>query len=274
MSEDNPRPPLPSINNQRRSSSKKSWRQNDNDNNNNKTLQKGIDPSSFHHSPKNKHARAPKVVRQALKEASTNVVKQKQREVTTSLKLQRAAFKQVTSLKTWPLQDMGIKDYNHCMTIHYGVDEEADTTQEHDGDFVAETHGDSTGLSSSSLDEPKRIRRQQQKSDDNNDLSPRKSTMRHQIQQEFINERALIKGDVTLDDFSQALWCMEPRMFAVEKSKTGKRKYMVGALGRFLDYYWRKCDPKHRHYYELIREKTPCRLYFGTYHCRMRKWYV
>ena len=58
---------------------------------------------------------------------------------------------------------------------------------------------------------------------------------------------------------------MEPRMFAVEKSTTGKRRYMVGHLGRFLDYYWRKVDPKHRHYYELIREKTPCRLYFGMY---------
>jgi DNA-directed primase/polymerase protein len=54
---------------------------------------------------------------------------------------------------------------------------------------------------------------------------------------------------------------MEPRIFAIEKAATGKRKYIVGHLGRIIDYYWRKCDPKQRHDYELIREGTPCRLY-------------
>ena len=60
------------------------------------------------------------------------------------------------------------------------------------------------------------------------------------------------------------LWSMEPRIFAMETSSSGKRKYIVGNLGRFLNHYWRKSDPLHRHYYELIRENTPCRLYFGT----------
>ena len=62
--------------------------------------------------------------------------------------------------------------------------------------------------------------------------------------------------------FLPALWSMEPRIFSVEKSSTGKRRYVVGHLGRFLDLYWRKTDPRARHYYELIREGTPCRLYF------------
>lgn len=252
--EQSDRPPL--ANPRRKSGSTKSirsWR--NNESNDTKPLDKGIDASSFHQST-TKHSRRP--VRQALKDASQNVVKQKRREVTTSLKLQRAAFKEVTSLKTWPLQEMAIQDYNYWMKVHHGEDEVTDTTVAQDGD-ASETHGDSTGLSSSSLDEPKRIRRPQK---DDEDLSPRKSTLRHQFQQEFLQERAL-ERKASPDLFQTALWCMEPRLFAVEKSATGKRRYMVGALGRFLDYYWRKCDPKHRHYYELIREKTPCRLYFG-----------
>ncbi|KAL7515657.1 hypothetical protein ACHAXN_013182 [Cyclotella atomus] len=59
-----------------------------------------------------------------------------------------------------------------------------------------------------------------------------------------------------------ALWSMEPRLFALETSGTGKRRYISSHLGRFMDHYWRKCDVYNRHYYELIRESTPCRLYF------------
>ena len=245
---ENDRPPLPGQ--MKSSSSSPSWRRDDNAAPC-KMPQKGIDASSFHQS--SKHARRPPKVRQALKDASTSVFKQKRREVTTSLKLQRAAFKEVTSLKTWPLQELAVKDFLLLMKIHHGNRDEDATDQ--DGD-AAEAHGDSTGLSSSSLDEPKRTRRQEE------DLSPRKSTLRHQFQQEFLRERALEKPSPP-SSFRNALWCMEPRMFAVEKSAAGTRKYMVGHLGRFLDYFWRKCDPKHRHYYELIREKTPCRLYFG-----------
>jgi hypothetical protein len=65
--------------------------------------------------------------------------------------------------------------------------------------------------------------------------------------------------------FLPPLWSMEPRIFALETSISGKRKYIVGNLGRFINHYWRKSDPLNRHYYELIRENTPCRLYFGKY---------
>lgn len=237
---ENLRPPLP---NQRM------WRQDDSPKE--KPSQRGIDPSSFHKAS-SKHSLLP--LQKALKEASTSVVRQKRREVTTHLKLQRSAYKEVTSLKTWPLQELAMQDFAHWMSLHLGGDCEKGVEA-----HVAETHGDSTGLSSSSLEEPKRIRRGEVE-----DLSPRKSTLRHQFQMEFLRERSFEKGE-SIDSFQKALWCMEPRMFAVEKSSKGKRKYMVGHLGRFLDYYWRKCDPKHRHYYELIREKTPCRLYFGTF---------
>jgi hypothetical protein len=239
---ENFRPPLPSNH----------WRQDASPTK--RPSQRGIHPSSFHHAS-NKHSRQP--LKKALKEAATSVVQQKRREVTTHLKLQRAAYKEVTTLKTWPLQELAMKDFAHCMSLHLGKDDGVDEKQE--GDVLAETHGDSTGLSSSSLEEPKRTRR-----GENEDLSPRKSTLRRQFQTDFLRERSLGKRE-SLDKFQKALWCMEPRMFSVEKSSTGKRKYMVGHLGRFLDYYWRKIDPKHRHYYELIREATPCRLYFGTF---------
>jgi hypothetical protein len=65
-------------------------------------------------------------------------------------------------------------------------------------------------------------------------------------------------------EFLSPLWSMEPRIFALETSSSGKRKYIVGNLGRFFSHYWRKSDPLNRHYYELIRESTPCRLYFGA----------
>ena len=65
------------------------------------------------------------------------------------------------------------------------------------------------------------------------------------------------KGDDSL------LWSYEPRIFALEKSGQGKRRYVVAHLGRFIHHYFRSCDASARHYYELIREETPCRLYFG-----------
>ena len=58
-----------------------------------------------------------------------------------------------------------------------------------------------------------------------------------------------------------ALWSMEPCIWAWEISGTGKRKYVVGQLGRCLDWYWHKTLPENRHGYELIREGVPCRLY-------------
>ena len=63
--------------------------------------------------------------------------------------------------------------------------------------------------------------------------------------------------------FLPTLWCMEPRLFACETTLKGKRRYISTHLGRFMDHYWRECDVYNRHYYELIKENSPCRLYFG-----------
>lgn len=61
--------------------------------------------------------------------------------------------------------------------------------------------------------------------------------------------------------FQSPLWSLEPRIFATEKGN-GKRKYLVGEFGRIADWYWRKTAPESRHLYEVIREGSPCRLYF------------
>lgn len=68
------------------------------------------------------------------------------------------------------------------------------------------------------------------------------------------------------DLFLPALWSMEPRIFAMETAMKGKRRYVSCHLGRFMDHYWRECNPHNRHYYELIHEDWPCRLYFGEFH--------
>ena len=66
-----------------------------------------------------------------------------------------------------------------------------------------------------------------------------------------------------MPQFLSTLWSMEPRLFAMETSMKGKRRYISSHLGRFMDHYWRECDGYSRHYYELIKQSTPCRLYFG-----------
>jgi hypothetical protein len=66
---------------------------------------------------------------------------------------------------------------------------------------------------------------------------------------------------------SSPLWSLEPRIFATEKG-SGKRKYIVGEFGRIVDWYWRKTAPSSRHLYELIREGSPCRLYFDLEYSR------
>ena len=66
-----------------------------------------------------------------------------------------------------------------------------------------------------------------------------------------------------MQNFSpSALYSMVPRIFAIETSTSGKRKYIVGHAGRIMISYLIDCDPGARHYYELIRPETPCRLYF------------
>ena len=56
---------------------------------------------------------------------------------------------------------------------------------------------------------------------------------------------------------------LEPKLFAYEYNLQGKRRYIVAHLGRFIQDYWIDTHAANRNHYELIREGTPCRLYFG-----------
>ncbi|KAI1720596.1 DNA-directed primase/polymerase protein [Ditylenchus destructor] len=53
------------------------------------------------------------------------------------------------------------------------------------------------------------------------------------------------------------------RIFSFEspKLKPGGRKFIVGDMRTFYLWY-RSCDEKFRHFYEIIQENRPCRLYF------------
>ena len=288
-------------------------------------------------------------LRQILSEAQMRIVQNKRREITTQIKIRRAAFRDVTELRTWPLQELALEDLDRLMEVHLDggsgeggggqatmkLDQDNSDSDVLCGGFAS----DSSGISTSSIDEPKRACRRagggstgvgrnaggRPSLDPGEDLSPGKASLRSRYAEEFRFERSLRRGgegktnakrdgtqkdeeeeaeaasegvyktntdawqprrndpDLTPDsisststsddaaeesssgpqseDFLPPLWCMEPRIFAVEKSAAGKRRYLVGHLGRFLDLYWRKTDPYQRHYYELIREGTPCRLY-------------
>jgi len=58
------------------------------------------------------------------------------------------------------------------------------------------------------------------------------------------------------------------RTFSVELSSSGKRKFLVTSYTEL----WRRYSamvPHHRHYYEIIREGSPCHLYLGERKPRM-----
>ena len=86
------------------------------------------------------------------------------------------------------------------------------------------------------------------------------------IQQKDTDEHQLQKDNQPINNQAlSTLWSLEPRLFAMETAMKGKRRYISTHLGRFMDHYWRECDVYNRHYYELIKENSPCRLYFGKY---------
>merc|ERR1711907_279399 len=51
------------------------------------------------------------------------------------------------------------------------------------------------------------------------------------------------------------------RLFSLELSNTGKRTFFSCSALKFWKIYM-NTSPNQRHYYEIIRERFPCRLYF------------
>ena len=165
----------------------------------------GIDPSLFHkkrrHGGKSEQTQAEKQLKQLLSDASKNEIVQKRKEYSSIQNNMRDVFHAVTSLKTFPLQDLALSYLDELQT-----------------------------------------------------MTPSRASEIQKVSSIIPTEKVL--------------WSMEPRIFAEETSATGKRKYVVGHLGRFVQQYWRERDPRNRHCYELIREGTPCRMYFDLEFCK------
>ena len=223
---------------------------------------RGIEPKSFHSGNRRRQRPGQAAVQELHAELQSLVLKDQKRRVAKRHNVQRSAFRQVSSLRTWPLQDRAFRHYNELMCVHMHRSDNDKTSLPKDNteNKKEKTEAESTSASSSGVssgtslvDEPKRILRDWE-------ASPAQSSLKVHFREQFLSEQAL-KRPSDSGTFGCALWSMEPRVFATETSDSGKRKYVVGHLGRFMDRYWRKTDPNHRYYYELIHEKTPCRLY-------------
>ena len=212
-----------------------------------KTKSSGINPSVFY-TRRHKKAAPLTASEQQLDEilhlAARNEVTQRRHEFSKIQKLQREAYREVTTLKIFPLQDMAFEYFTDMRREYLGLS--ADEEQHED---VVDTIEDDELCDQSPSERVKRIKVEGQWGEDMDRVKEQYRAMflkeMHHIPQKFLPD----------------LWSMEPRIFALETS-SGKRKYVVGNLGRFLQHYWRDTDQRCRHYYELIPEGTPCRLYF------------
>lgn len=215
----------------------------------------GIEPQSFYKKKRARESRTPseKQLHNILLQASENEVMNKRQEFASVLKVQRDAYEDVTSFRIFPLQDLAM-DFLDGMTKEYLGGNVSTRTQQ--SSYQPKQTGPEDTEQDNEDDAEHSSKRQK--------MHQCTDTLRHQYTAEFMKEKGYVPTETTESNhqFLPALWSMEPRIFALETSSTGKRKYIVGNLGRFFHHYWRKSNPQCRHYYELIREGTPCRLYF------------
>ena len=136
-----------------------------------------VDPSSFYLCG-NRRSRESKEVKPAIIGAKL-LLQEEKKAFIKDQKIRRAAFRDVTSLKTWPLQKVAFDDLDELMRIHCGIEttkSNEDINQTSDSQHTTndsckditndpKTNGiccefeeDSTGISSSSIDEPKRCK--------------------------------------------------------------------------------------------------------------------
>lgn len=184
--------------------------------------------------------------------AARNEVVQRRHEFTSIQKLQREAYHEVTTLKIFPLQDLAIEFFSDMMKEYLGYAANERTTaganlEQHED--IYENNGGDDLCDQPPSERVKRIKVERRWGED-------LGRLKEQYRAMFLEEMHHIPLT-----FLPELWSMEPRIFALETS-SGKRKYVVGNLGRFLQHYWRDTNPRSRHFYELIPEGTPCRLYF------------
>ncbi|VEU41340.1 unnamed protein product [Pseudo-nitzschia multistriata] len=193
-----------------------------------------------------------------------NLLIQEQKSFTKELEDRRKGFRRITQLKTWPLQDMAMDHLDHLLGINASY-------QFHGGDYLsAESSSSVSSVESSKprLKTTTMIKTLTTSTSDNPTADDsNKKTQSQEIRggyHDFGEQSASVAVEESIDNQKQQrspLWSLEPRIFATEKG-AGKRKYLVGQFGRIADWYWRKTEPTSRHLYEVIREGTPCRLYF------------
>ncbi|KAL7550512.1 hypothetical protein ACHAWF_013751 [Thalassiosira exigua] len=207
-----------------------------------KEKNKGINPDVFH---RKLRKRGPLTTSEKELEDILRLVKR--REYTSGQRLQREAYTDVTSLKVFPLQNLAMEYLDEMMNEYLG---KASSTTKSDA-YACGSIPTKPPLKACTR---KKIRRRDEM-----------AGSKEQYTMEFLAEKNCVTSEGNEHDlqhrFLPALWSMEPRIFALETT-SGKRRYIVGNLGRILQHYWRDCIPQNRHYYELIREGTPCRCYF------------
>jgi len=174
-----------------------------------------------------------------------------------------------TQYKEWPLQGFAL---DHLDALLQQQVEDGITTAKNEAvedDCVSRTKFSSTGVSRAPLDHNRNSKKKNKAiTNTNNNSSPKhipKQFYRSTTNTTGANPTQKPQDEVLFP--SSPLWSMEPRIFAVERAAGGKRKYVTAHMGRFMHHYWRECDASGRHYYELIRDGDPCRLYFGALCC-------
>jgi hypothetical protein len=241
------------------------WREESNNFSSKPVKSKGISPKKFHgshkdHSNSSRSRPGNDFVKAIHEQSQENVLRERRREISRLQQVKRSAFKEVTSLKTWPLQDLAVRHHQELMQVYLGRQNQS-VVDVGPNECNAEpdyTHGASSE-SAASTDKKCAMR--------DKSLSPGKSQQKQQYKSYFLEELSIPNHNVVTPSvdpatrFDPGLWSMEPRIFSTEKAK-GKRRYLVGHMGRVADHILRKTDRCSRHFYELIREDTPCRLYF------------
>lgn len=160
---------------------------------------------------------------------------------------QRRAYHELSSYKAFPLQELAVS-YLQELRVEWGIEPDEETVSLTNLDAVS--CASSTASSVTSLQpEPKRHIA------NHNDSLGESMQM---LKDKFLQQREP-SPDINL--FENPLYSLEPRIWGIEAATTGKRRYIVAHAGRFFDQYWRKTIPADRHAYELIRPKSPCRLY-------------
>jgi hypothetical protein len=197
-----------------------------------KAKSNGIDPSSFYN---NDNMCTDARLTAILHLAAHNEAIWKRCEYSSIQKLQRDAYREVTKFKIFPLQDLAFEFFAEMKKERRQLNEDEDIVEKDKKDVFDDHHGQL-------LNNNGKRRKLEKGWDDDKDYMKAKLI-------------SIFHTDKT------EVWSMEPRIFAMETS-LGKRKYIVGNMGRFLQHYWRETDPISRHFYELIPEGTPCRLYF------------